>query len=44
MGYLNGKYSKELKVYKNNKKILFSRAYAKGKINDYEGALKDINS
>ena len=38
------KYSKELKVHKNNKKILFSRAYAKGKINDYEGALKDINS
>ena len=38
------KYSKELKVDKNNKKILFSRAYAKGKINDYEGALKDINS
>lgn len=38
------KFSKELKIDKTNKKALLSRAYAKGKINNYKGALKDINS
>ena len=38
------KYSKELKIDRTNKMALLTRAYAKGKINDYEGALKDINS
>ena len=37
-------FSQELRVDKTNKKALLTRAYAKGKINDYEGALKDINS
>ena len=38
------KFTKELKIDKTNKKALLTRAYAKGKINNYEGALKDINS
>ena len=38
------KYSKELRFNRTNKMALLTRAYAKGKINDYEGALKDINS
>ena len=38
------KYSKELKIDRTNKMALLTRAYAKGKINNYEGALKDINS
>ena len=37
-------FSQELRVDKTNKKALLTRAYAKGKINDFEGALKDINS
>ena len=38
------KYSKELRIDKTNKMALLTRAYAKGKIHNYEGALKDINS
>jgi len=38
------KYSKELRIDKTNKMALLTRAYAKGKINNYKGALKDINS
>ena len=33
-----------LKIDRTNKMALLTRAYAKGKINNYEGALKDINS
>ena len=38
------KYSKEFRINRTNKMALLTQAYAKGKINDYEGALKDINS
>ena len=38
------KMSKELRIDRTNKMAILTRAYAKGKINDYEGALKDINS
>ena len=38
------KHSKELRIDKTNKMALLARAYSKGKINNYKGALKDINS
>ena len=36
--------SKELRVDKTNKKALLTRAYAKGKIKNFNGALKDLNT
>ena len=38
------KFSKELRVDKTNKKALLTRAYAKGKINNFKSALKDLNT
>ena len=37
------KFSKELRVDKNNKKALLTRAYAKGKMKYFQSALKDLN-
>ena len=36
--------SKELKVDKTNKKALLTRAYARGKMTNFKGALKDLNT
>ena len=36
--------SKELRVDKTNKKALLTRAYARGKINNFRSALKDLNT
>ena len=36
--------SKELRVDKKNKKALLTRAYAKGKMKNFSGALKDLNT
>ena len=38
------KFSKELRVDKTNKKALLTRAYARGKINNFKSALKDLNT
>ena len=37
------KFSKELRVDKTNKKALLTRAYAKGKMQYFKSALKDLN-
>ena len=37
-------FSQELRVDKTNKKALLTRAYAKGKINNFKSALKDLNN
>ena len=36
--------SKELRLDKTNKKALLTRAYAKGKMKNFNGALKDLNT
>ena len=36
--------SKELRVDKTNKKALLTRAYARGKMKNFKGALKDLNT
>ena len=36
--------SKELRVDKTNKKALLTRAYARGKMTNFKGALKDLNT
>ena len=38
------KSSKELRVDKTNKKALLTRAYARGKMKNFKGALKDLNT
>ena len=38
------KTSKELRVDKTNKKALLTRAYARGKMKNFNGALKDLNT
>ena len=38
------KSSKELRVDKTNKKALLTRAYARGKMTNFKGALKDLNT
>ena len=38
------KFSKELKIDKTNKKALLTRAYARGKMKNFKGALKDLNT
>ena len=38
------KFSKELKIDKTNKKALLTRAYARGKMTNFKGALKDLNT
>ena len=38
------KFSKELRIDKTNKKALLTRAYARGEINNFKGALKDLNT
>ena len=38
------KYSKDLRIDRTNKKALLTRAYAKGKIKNFNGALKDLNT
>ena len=38
------KSSKELRVDKTNKKALLTRAYARGKMNNFKSALKDLNT
>ena len=38
------KYSKELRIDKTNKMALLTRAYARGKMTNFKGALKDLNT
>ena len=38
------KYSKDLRIDRTNKMALLTRAYAKGKIKNFNGALKDLNT
>ena len=38
------KTSKELRIDKTNKKALLTRAYARGKMKNFKGALKDLNT